>query len=171
MSTQKLISASVLGVLLAGASINSAASIQIFHFAYKTSDAIESFGTLSADDAGQAAGAWQITSLTGKRNGAAMTLLPQGTFEANDNLMFAPAFKPDFSGWSFSTVDGNFNIYNSGNASQRVRECRNACVSGSEFNLFSFSVTPVPEPSTTFLTLAGLIGIATALRVRNHRSQ
>lgn len=149
MNLQRVLSVGAVG--LSALMCGTAAQAEIWAFTY-TGPGINASGTFTT--AGAAITAENILSITGSRNGVAITgLVPLGT-DPNfiyDNQFSATA--PNFTdgGMLFSLAGGdvNTNVYFFETGYFEVRD-------GTPEVEISWSVTAVPEPATVLSMLAGL---------------
>ena len=107
-----------------------------------------------------------VTSISGMQNGFAMTLLPPGAFDSNDNKVFSSGPFLDLGGVSFVSNGVDYNIYYNA-ATNSYFECNsntngNACSPGQGLPITGnlTEVATVPEPGTLMLMGSGLIGLA-----------
>ena len=151
----RFISAVSISTILAFVSLDASAIQQSFFFSFSTQDNIFAAGIIQAEDTGLPVGDWLITSIDGQRDGLPMTLLAAKSFEGNNNIMHGDVYAPDYSGWSYSTLAGKFNLYLENPL--ELNECRIACPANGGTSSFTtaFSVSPVPEPSSIALLLLG----------------
>ncbi|MGC4060887.1 MAG: PEP-CTERM sorting domain-containing protein [Aquabacterium sp.] len=146
-----------------------------WHWQY-TGDNIVASGTLTAADAADADGFHQITSITGTRNGDAITgLQPAGSAipgndpYALDNLIRVGAQgQITVHGFGYATASGGFaNPYFADFLSPPAySEVFTTSRRFSEVPI-TFSATAVPEPEGVALMLAGLVVVGAALRRQN----
>jgi len=118
------------------------------------------FGTLTTDE--MSAGSYLITAMSGTWNAQAVTLLDPGT-HGNDNLLYDDFFgsggqiQLDLQGVSFSTPDGSeWNFFYRGQGDMEES------TSGSVGTFTATQVSPIPEPETYALMLAGLAVVGAA---------
>jgi hypothetical protein len=143
-------------------------------------DNIAASGTLTASDAADADGFHHITSITGTRNGDAITgLHPTGSAipgndpYALDNLIrISTQGQLTVHGFGYETASGGFaNPYFADFMSPPAYS--EVFTTSRTFNEvpITFSASPVPEPESTVLTLAGLgtIVVTACLRRRVRR--
>lgn len=149
-----------------------------WHWQY-TGDNIAASGTLTAADAADAQGFHQITSITGTRNGDAITgLYPTGSAipgnepYALDNLIRIGDGQITVHGFGFATASGGYaNPYFADFLSPPAySEVFTTKTSFTEVPI-TFSATAVPEPESVALTLAGLgtLFVTACLRRRQAR--
>jgi hypothetical protein len=112
---------------------------------------------------------WDVTSITGEQNGAAITGL--SNYGGADNLIFPTSFElVDEDGLAFTTASYSYNIFENPLELFADAECSSqsngACLTIEEFItapvLTSFSITPVtsaPEPGSMMLLMLGLFGV------------
>jgi hypothetical protein len=134
---------------------------------------IGSTGVLTASLTGSA---YTVSNITGNYDGSLITgLLPAGTYQANDNLLYPTQPLLDFSGISFSVGSLDYNLF--------YDNALSGCESVAGYYVFtaqsatstacgptvdtpvSFSVTATPEPPTGGLMLLG-IGLVFVMRRR-----
>lgn len=152
------------------------ASARQFNFSYSGSD-INAFGRLTLGAPGTESGAFEITGITGERNGVAISsLLPPGTFPVgtspdgitlvpSDNLFFPDqAINLGYAGFSFQTADNQkYNVYYDSTVSS-YKECNVPTCAVSDPNL-TFTSTAVPEPTSILGLLAfGALGTGLVLK-------
>jgi hypothetical protein len=167
---------------LAGAvmlSLASAASATTFNWSYSGLNgyAVSASGTLQATPLG--GGAYQVTSITGTRNGSAITGLTNYAIE--DNQVYDTVPHLDFLGLAFNVGSDAFNIYfwdvTTGQYScGAIGYCEiGPGVSGTDglgppadpTHQIDVSLSAVPEPSTWGMMLIGFGVLGAALRRRS----
>jgi hypothetical protein len=104
-----------------------------------------------------------ITAVTGTLGSFGITgLLPPGTLESNDNLLFPSGTGPiDTKGFAVSTSGGNISILSqfaegtppTGNAYEEIG------AAGFGVGTFAITAAPVPLPSSVWMLLLGLGGL------------
>ena len=138
---------------------------------------ISAAGTFTTEDMPDANGFYQITGITGTRNGVAITgLEPAGTAVpgnepfAVDNLVRTAAPQLTVHGFGFSLANGDYAnpFHNESGFFEYLSVPPYASGAGPETQV-SFTVSLVPEPGSGFLVLTGLGGLLLARAIR-HRS-
>jgi hypothetical protein len=140
-----------------------------------TGEGIAASGTFTTDDAPDSGGYYQITDITGSRNGVAITgLEPTGkAIPGNpgfpvDNLITAGGLLTS-QGFGFATADGNYAnpFYADFQTPPRFLEVfTQPALTGFSELAIQFTAAIVPEPCTLPLVATALVGIAAAGRRR-----
>jgi hypothetical protein len=178
-------------ILAAGAgaavlSLASAAAADTFAWSYTGTHGytVTASGTLTATALG--GGAFAVTSITGTRNGSAITGLT--AYAGNDNEVFTTDPHLDYPGLAFLVGGDAFNVYFDGtDGPPGTGGDPYACgfagyceigpgVTGTgglggpdPINPIAFTLTAVPEPAEWALMLLGFGGLGLALRLRRGR--
>ncbi len=131
----------------------------VFDFSYTVYSGVTATGTLTANLQGGSTNTYDITALSGTRNGFAMTLLPAGTYDGNTNVLYFPAGGDnpegtaylDFYGFAYNTAEGNFQPYgcgalSCGGAPATYDEEHGTPGPTGSMTVTSFSMTLVPGP-------------------------
>ena len=171
MPSRRLLSLLALVPLLAAAP----AQALTWDWQFGDGQAIEASGTFSTGDTADAAGWYEITAITGERNGVAITgLQPTGTAipgnepYAVDNLVRASGVQLTGNGFGFTTADGNASnpFYADFLAVPGYLEFHSIGPDGSDSTelevSFSAHISSVPEPAITTLLVTGLLALAWA---------
>lgn len=171
-SRQALLALAIVSGLGLSASQANAAITWYWNYA---GNGISAGGTLITADAPDSSGFYQITDFTGSRNGDAITgLYPTGTAipgnepYALDNLIrIGPQDQVTVHGLGFATASGHHaNPYFADFlATPGYVEVFTTPSSFSELPI-TFSATPVPEAAAGWLSLAGLLVTAIAMKSR-----
>ncbi len=166
-------------VLLAPAPGASAASFT-WSYAGTHGYVVSGSGTLTATSLG--GGAYAVTSISGTRNGVAITGLTD--YAGDDNQVYTTFPSLDYPGLAFLVGGSAFNVYYDTTDGPASPGDPYACgfagyceigpgvpgTSGLDgpdpINPIAFTLTPVPEPATWALMLAGFGGLGVALRRR-----
>jgi PEP-CTERM motif len=123
---------------------------------------------------------WDVTSIMGEQNGAAITGL--SNYGGADNLIFPTSFElVDEDGFAFTTASYSYDIFENPLELFADAECSSqfngACITIDEFGpapvLTSFTITPVtsaPEPGSMMLLTLGLFGVVAAGMYRKRSS-
>lgn len=155
MNLQRLVSAATIGIAALSAT-SMAQAVTVWNFSY-SGTAVTASGTFTT--AGNAAVAEDVLSITGTRNGVAITgLVPLDTDPdfAYDNQFVNAAIPFTDGGIVFSTAGGtNYNVYYfNGTVTDLVIDPALGPLETSV--TFTASVSAVPEPSTALAMMAGL---------------
>lgn len=150
---------------LVGSASSAVADVIDFNWSY-TGEGISAGGTFATTTTGTA-GVYQITGITGQRNGLSITALDT-TLGSPDELLYYPAtdtgtaLSPTFldnNGFSYDIGADAYNIFTSIGRPSVVEN------DGGPAIVFTASPASVPEPLTVSIFGAGLLG-AVALRRR-----
>ena len=110
-------------------------------------------------------GLFTVTAISGERDGHASTGL--STYAASDQVLFAADPYVDFSGLSFSTSTGDYNLFtNNGVYAEIDSNVDSVGYPSSGVTLKSVAVTDVPEPASIAVLAMGLLGASVAARKR-----
>ncbi len=139
-----------------------------------TATGIAAAGTFTTADAPDADGFYAITAITGSRNGVAITgLQPAGSAipgndpYAVDDLVSASGPQLTWNGFGYALADGSFaNPFSDGTTAWEYLSVPPYPEGTGQELAVSFAAAPVPEPSTAWLTLAGLAGAGALRRAR-----
>jgi hypothetical protein len=160
--------------LLAGASF---AAPQAFDWTFVgiNGSTISGSGTLLADPLG--GGAWQVTSISGTRNGVAITGLT--TYAGDDNVVYTTFPQLDYPGLAFTDANGfAYNVFYD-TATTDVYNCGfvGYCEIGpgtpgtdglgpprDPVDSINFTLTAVPEPGSLALLGTGVLALAGLVR-------
>ncbi len=147
-----------------------AAHAEVYDFSYVDSATsgknIVASGTITTGaDAGS--GFYDVTAITGFRNGSAITgLVPVNGYAGNDNLFSPTPSYFSFPGVSFSAADGNdYNIASDGGTGYIDQNSKTDPVGYPE-TAVNLTVSAVPEPASMALVGAGLLGLGVIRRKR-----
>lgn len=145
----------------------------IFNFSYfgaevqDPTQTVTASGVLTTDPLDPVTDSYQITDITGTRITANSktgtknevsidSLLSPNSILDNDNLLFADSRQLDDFGFGYTTADGQlYNVFNSYTYLELSTDITGEEVTGGR-PLTSFSITPVPEPSSVL----GILGIS-----------
>jgi hypothetical protein len=171
----------VLASVLAGAcvlALASGAGAKTFDWSYVGTNgyAVSASGTLTATPLG--GGAYQVTSMTGLRNGSPVGGTTDYAFE--DNIVYTSFPHLDYPGLAFTVGSDAFNVYydtstTDAYACGAVGYCEiGPGVVGTDglgpppdpTHTIDFSLTAVPEPASWAMMLVGSFGLGAALRRR-----
>jgi len=136
------------------------ASADTFNFSYSADSNVIASGVLTTDPFNPTSQSYQITSITGTRNGNSIDgLLAPNQFLANDNLLLAGSPQLDAQGFAYTSGGSNYNVfYTSG-------YLESESVSNTTTPI-TFSATPsVPEPSE-ILAVIGVGALIGAQRLK-----
>jgi len=136
--------------------------------------AIAAAGTFVTDDVPNADGYYQITAITGTRNGVAITgLQPTGTAipgnepYAVDNLVRLANGQLSYDGFGFALADGSYaNPFSDGTQAFEYLSVPPYVDGAGVETAVTFRAAPVPEPAAAWLALAGLGILGAAARRR-----
>ena len=151
----------------------------IFNFSYSATDGsgVAASGTLTTTPTATP-GEYLITSIDGIRDGGfSMTLLPPGSFDSNDNLLFATSPFLDEGGFSFVSNNMDFNVYYDANnvCGEGIRQFEASTPVCDPSHPIDPNIHPivfaasVPEPSTALIFGAALLGVGVVRRRLRHR--
>ncbi len=134
---------------------------------------VSASGTLTTNDAPDAAGFYQIVGITGTDNGATITgLQPTGTAipgnepYAVDNLVSAAEPHLTTHGFGFSLANGNYaNPFYNGSTYYEYLSVPPYVNGAGPERPVPFSAAIVPEPSAASLMLVGLVGLFSFARI------
>lgn len=133
-------------------------SAAIFNFSYSGTSARDSTntvttsGVLTTEPYDPATNSYQITDITGTRNAEPIdSLLSPNSFLDNNNLLFADSPQLDEFGFAYTVGGQPYNVFHT------YRDLEISYIGNNfiGYPLTSFSVTPVPEPSS----MLGILGI------------
>jgi hypothetical protein len=130
--------------------------------------AIAASGSFLTDDTPDADGWYQITAISGSRNGVAITgLQPTGTAipgnepYAVDNLVRLDGSRLSYDGFGFALADGTYaNPFSNGTQAFEYLSSPPYVNGAGLESAISFNAAPVPEPAAAWLALAGLGALA-----------
>lgn len=137
---------------------------------------IAASGTFTTTDAPDVDGFYAITAITGSRNGVAITglqsagtAIPGNDPYAVDDLVSLAGPQLTWNGFGYALADGSFaNPFSDGTTAWEYLSVAPWPEGGGQELAVAFTATPVPEPATAWLALAGLAGIAAMRRARTH---
>ncbi|HLZ81971.1 MAG TPA: PEP-CTERM sorting domain-containing protein [Caulobacteraceae bacterium] len=171
-----LFAAALGGALSFGASAGAASFL--WSYSGVNGGPVSASGTLQATPNG--GGVYTVTSISGMRNGLAITGLT--TYAGDDNLVYTTAPNVDYPGLAYTDSNGNaFNVYydtslTDAYACGQVGYCEIGPgapgssglgpPSDSIGPIASFTLTAVPEPGAWALMLIGFAGIGALTRGR-----
>jgi len=158
-----LLGAALSGALAVGASAAGAASF-LWSYSGVNGGPVSASGTLQATPDG--GGVYTVTSISGFRNGLAITGLT--TYAGDDELVYTTAPYVDYPGLAYTDSSGDaFNVYYDTSLTDSYA-CGQIgyCAIGP---IASFTLTAVPEPGAWALMLIGL-GVVGALARRRVRA-
>ncbi|SRR5579883_1625832 len=129
-----------------------------FNFSYSGTsvldpkDTVTASGVFTTNAYDPTTTSYQITNITGTRNGVQIdSLLSPNTVLDNDNFLFANSQKLDEYGFAYTAGGLSYNVFHS----YDDIEISSVGSNYTGYPLSSFSVTPIPEPSS----LLGILGI------------
>lgn len=139
----------------------SPATAASFDFSYTDNSTVTVQGVLTAVLNDPTTMSYQITGISGTRNGVNIDgLLPTGQFNGNDNLLFPNNSNSqlDDTGFSYTVSGTSINVFNSGFFSNSPAYFEFTQASGTtSLATFQATVPPVPEPSEVLaITVVGL---------------
>jgi MYXO-CTERM domain-containing protein len=131
-------------------------------------DAVAAAGTFVTADAPDADGWYQITAITGSRNGVAITgLQPTGTAipgnepYAVDNLVRLDDGQLSWDGFGYALANGAYaNPFSTGTQAYEYLSTPPYVTGAGLETAVTFHASPVPEPATAWLALAALGALA-----------
>lgn len=143
-----------------------------------TGDSIQASGTFTTSDLADASGFYEITDITGTRNGVAITgLYPTGSaipgnepFELDNLVRIGADGQLTTHGFGFTTAAGDYsNPFYASFLDPKVYLEVFTTAAGDYFELpvsFTAAIAEVPEPASVLLVLAGLGAAGFASRRR-----
>lgn len=139
-----------------------------------TATGIAASGTFTTTDTPDANGFFEITAITGSRNGVAIVgLQPTGTAipgnepYAVDNLVSISGPQLTWDGFGYAMADGSYaNPFSDGTTAWEYLSVPPYVDGAGQEVAVAFSATPVPEPGTGALALIGLVGLVATSRAR-----
>ena len=110
-------------------------------------------------------GPFTVTAISGERGGDMITGL--STYAGSDQLLSPADPYVDFSGVSFSTASGDYNLFsNNGVYAEIDSNVDPVGYPTSGVTLTSLAVSDVPEPASIAVLAMGLLGVTVAVRKR-----
>jgi hypothetical protein len=164
----------LLGAAAAVAPVQHAAASLLWSWSY-TGQGIAATGTFTTDDVADSNGFYQITGLTGSRNGSVITGLqatgtsiPGNEPFAVDNLVSLGAQQLTGDGFGFSTADGGYSnpFYADWLSPAGYLDFTVPTPGQYTEDQVAFSANVIPEPQSLALLLAGLGAMSLARRRR-----
>jgi len=138
---------------------------------------VSAAGTFTTTDAPDANGFYEITAITGSRNGVAIigletagTAIPGNDPYAVDNLVSIAGPQLTWNGFGYALADGSWaNPFSDGSTAWEYLSVPPYVEGAGQEVAVAFSATQVPEPASGTLALLGLVGLAAAARARRIR--
>ena len=135
-------------------------------------EGIAAAGTFTTGDAPDAQGYYEITAITGARNGVAITgleaagsAIPGNDPYAVDNLVSLAGTQLSWNGFGYALADGSWvNPYSDGESAWEYLSVPPYPQGEGQEVGVAFSATLVPEPSTALLAVCGVAALAAAGR-------
>ena len=171
--TSRAMAASAVAAVALGLSTTASAASFLWSYAGEGGYLVNASGSLTANPLG--GGDFQVTSITGTRNGAAITGLT--AYAVQDNQVYTTDPHLDFLGLAFNVGAVAYNVYfdsssTGGYNCGRAGYCEvGPGVTGSDgisdpTGQIAFTLTSVPEPAAWALMLAGFGLAGAAVRRR-----
>ena len=139
-----------------------------------TGTGVSAAGTFTTTDVADADGFFAITAISGARNGVAITglqaagsAIPGNAPYAVDDLVSMAGPQLTWDGFGYSLADGSWaNPFSDGSTAWEYLSVPPYPEGAGQELAVVFSATPVPEPATGVLALAGVAGLIAASRAR-----